>query len=133
MPNNKQQLAAGILCHAKDSKKYLILKRSSDSPEPGTWCGAGGKYEPKDNSLKETALREFREETGYKGDIKIAPLYTFENKGLKFENYLGLVENQFEPNLDKSENTHHKWVTKDELINHPNKHFGLKKITDMVR
>ena len=125
--------AAGILCFAKDTKKFLIVKRAEGSPEPNTWCGVGGKAETSDNTFKQTALREFEEEVGYPGPFnKLKLLYIVENTKLKFYNYIGIIHTEFTPKLDTSENTEYKWVTKDELINHENLHKGFNEFLNFM-
>mgnify|MGYP001387564781 CR=1 FL=1 len=76
----KYDIKAGVLCPwtiHKDNLKVLMIRRSfwnkeKDRPMtfPGEWAFAGGKYDDSDKDLVETAVREFREELGYKGYIE---------------------------------------------------------------
>lgn len=128
--SKKKVIAAGILPIAQDTKKILVVKRAEGSPEPGTWCGVGGKVEESDKNLKETALREFKEEVGYKGKMRLKKVYTYKNDDLEFTNYIGLIPTEFTPKLDTSENTEYKWLTLFELKELPNKHYGLEELLD---
>lgn len=121
--------AAGILCIAEDTKKILIVKRGEDCPEPNTWCNPGGKYEDSDKDFKQTAIREFQEETGYEKPInKLKEVYVHQSPNLEFHNYVGVIDEEFTPKLLKSEVTNHKWVSLKELKQLPNKHFGLEEL-----
>ena len=72
-------IKAAVLCPwtiHNDDLMVLMIRRSFWNKEksrpmafPGEWAFAGGKYEPQDKDLVETAVREFREELGYNGSI----------------------------------------------------------------
>ena len=113
-------IGAGILPIAP-SGKILIGFRSKECDSPHTWGPFGGKAES--NDMKKEALREFREETGFKGDLELFPAYIYEDKNLKFYNFIGLVD-EFKPKLDH-ETDKAKWVTLTELKQLSPKHFGL--------
>lgn len=53
--------ASGILI--VNAGKILLVRRSVDCDEPGTWCVPGGKIEDAETAL-DAAMRETREETG---------------------------------------------------------------------
>jgi 8-oxo-dGTP pyrophosphatase MutT (NUDIX family) len=126
-------IGAGILCVAEDTKKFLVVKRAEGGDQPNTWCGAGGKVEPEDKDLKATALREFEEECGYDlSKAKIKKIYIHSSPELEFTNYIAVTPNEFEPNLDTTENTEHKWLTKQELLDLEDKHFGLEEVLDKL-
>jgi len=126
--NAKKVKAAGILCVSEDTKNFLVVKRAEGSPEPNTWCSAGGKVEESDKNWKDTALREFKEETGFKGNMKVKEVYIYNKPELEFHNFIGVVPKEFIPKLDKSENTEYKWLSKKELLELPDKHFGLQEL-----
>jgi 8-oxo-dGTP pyrophosphatase MutT (NUDIX family) len=130
--NKSKTIGAGILCLAEDTKKFLVVKRSSNCDSPNTWCGAGGKVEPEDEDLKATAIREFSEEVGYSEPMKMRKIHTHDSPELEFTNFIGIVPCEFEPNLDTTENTEYKWLTKQELIDLPNKHFGLEEVLNKI-
>jgi len=114
-------IGAGILPIAK-SGRILIGFRSKEVSYPHTWAPFGGKAETK--NMKKEAIREFREETGYKGDLELFPAHVYEDENHKFHNFIGLVKDEFEPKLDY-ETDKAKWVTYKELKQLSPKHYGL--------
>jgi len=73
-------LKAGALCPIRvteDDIEVLLTRRTFWNYEknrpfslPGEWTFAGGLYDEEDDNLAETAMREFREETNYDGQIR---------------------------------------------------------------
>jgi len=122
-PKYYGKIGAGVLAVAKDTGRFLIGLRGKDADYPNTWCGLGGKAEENEN-LKQTAEREFKEESGYNGNIDLYPAYTFKDTGFRFQNYIGQVDSEFKPIGDK-ENREFKWVSFKDLIRIKPKHFGL--------
>ena len=59
-----KKIGAGILAIDKQTGDLLLGRRSMQSDNPGTWSPFGGTFEVKDISTKQTAKREFSEETG---------------------------------------------------------------------
>lgn len=125
-------IGAGILPIAK-SGRILIGFRSKKCDYPNTWAPFGGKAESK--NMKKEALREFREETGFKGDLELLPAYIYEDENLKFHNFISLID-EFKPKLDH-ETDKAKWVTYTELKQLSPKHFGLiallKNSRDLIK
>ena len=129
--------AAGILCYCEHTGRFLIAKRGSMCPEPGTLCSIGGKSEPEDKTPLDTAIREFNEEAGfYKKFKQIIPGPIYNNltpnntAHLIFHNFIGIVNKEFIA-LYNYENEWIKWMTADELLEVKDQwHFGL---TYMIR
>lgn len=118
---------SGVLPMAMDTGRLLLPFRSSVVEQPHTWGGTWGGAIDKGQNPKESAIREFREESGYQGPISMIPLYVFkdQNTGFRYFNYLGIVSRQFEPSLDW-ETDDYAWV---EYGDWPTPmHFGLKGI-----
>lgn len=117
---------AGVLPISISSSRILVQKRSFQVEEPNTWGVFGGAvrhgYE-----MEQAAKEEFLEETGYRGSIKLIPAYLFKKGSFQYQNFLGLVQREFEP-IDSWESSGHKWLTWDELESLPNKHFGLQAL-----
>jgi ADP-ribose pyrophosphatase YjhB (NUDIX family) len=113
-------IGAGIL-PITPSGKILIGLRSKECDCPHTWAPFGGKAKSK--NMKKEALREFREETGFEGDLDLFPAYVYEDEKLEFHNFIGLLD-EFKPKLDH-ETDEAKWVTYTELKQLSPKHFGL--------
>lgn len=125
-------IGAGILPYCTTSKRFLINLRSQDVNEPGTYGIWGGKLdEDYEDDPKEAAMREFEEETKYKGEIHIEELCVYKTKGFEYHNYLGKVSREFDPDIsDCWESDGYEWVTLEEMEDLPNLHFGLRYILD---
>ena len=120
-------LGSGVLCLSKSTKRFLIMLRSEYVNEPNCWSVVGGALKDNDDDFKTGAIREFEEETGYEEHIELIPLYKFKtsNDSFQYQNYLGLIEDEFEIELDW-ENQDSKWITFEELLETQPKHFGLE-------
>lgn len=118
-------VGAGILPISKSTKRILISYRSKYVNEPNTWGIWGGKIDDNEN-IKETVIREFTEETNYHGNIDMIDAYVFksQNNTFTFYNFIGIIDEEFVPELDW-ETEDYKWVTFEELLNIEPKHFGL--------
>lgn len=119
------EAAAGCLFVAKDTGKILIAHRSDRVDyEPETWGTWGGKIDM-DESPKQAVEREVEEETGFSGQYKIHPLYTYQDGEFKYYNYLVVVPFEFTPQLNW-ENDNSSWV---EFGDWPTPmHFGLEEL-----
>lgn len=122
-------VGAGILPYCTKTNKFLISLRSRYVLEPNTWNLWGGKIEDVDETVERSALREFRKETGYNGQIKLIKSYIYKEKNFTYYNFIGIVNNEFIPNLDW-ETQDFKWMSLDDLIKLEPKHFGLKSLLD---
>lgn len=123
-------VGAGVLVFCKSTQRFLLDHRSEYVNEPNTFGVFGGKVDEQDQeSLDQTVRREFEEETGYDGSMKIIPLYVFRTGGFEYHNYLGIIASEFDPE-NSWESQGHIWVTWEELMDLPNKHFGLEALID---
>ena len=139
--------AAGVLPLCVKTGRVLLTLRSQQVMEPGTWGIPGGRI--MDGSTKrnretgelfvepvetpaEGALREFREETFYTGDVELVPLYVYKDRlqGFFFYNFLGLVKSEFsEKRVGQSwEVEIARWMTLDTALEVEPKHFGLRSL-----
>jgi 8-oxo-dGTP pyrophosphatase MutT (NUDIX family) len=122
---------AGVLAVAEDTGRFLVALRGKDTREPGTWGTIGGRRDPGDKTLKDTALREFREETGYEGDIDLVPVLDFEDPGrFKYRNFVGVLPQEPEDLEGNDENEVLLWATYEELMALDPKHPGLAVLLD---
>lgn len=125
--------AAGILPMCRKTGRILLTLRSQEVMEPGTWGIPGGKLEPGEGAAT-GALREFYEETGYKGDVRLFELYTFHDwlHGFAFHTFLGMVTREFsEAKVEESwEVETAAWMTIEEALDIEPKHFGLQAMFD---
>ncbi len=114
-------MKAAALCplREKSGKLEIFLTRRSlwnhrrNKPMifPGEWVFAGGKPECSDEHLEDTAVREFREEVGYHGEIdNIRFLRSGRSTIYTVEFYIAQIEPE-EFQLQKSEVTEADWMT----------------------
>lgn len=119
MENQEQKINGDVaLAVPNQEDKYLILKRSEQNSSSGEWVFPGGSIEENENS-REAALRELKEETGLKGEIRReGSNYIGEGElGLwKIHPYYVKVEDRdVELNHEHSD---YKWLTLEQLKQH---------------
>jgi 8-oxo-dGTP pyrophosphatase MutT (NUDIX family) len=99
---------AGVIIMARSQARFLFGLRSNDVNEPGTWGGFGGKIDGGETA--QTAVkREVKEELGYHGPISLNLLYLYKDKDFKYYNYLGVIDEEFDPDLNW-EHDNYAWV-----------------------
>lgn len=122
-------IGAGVLPIARKTGRILLNYRSAYVNEGNTWGVWGGKVDDEDTlNLEEEAKREFAEEAGYTGPIQLTPAYIFKTTGFEYHNYIGIIPDEFEPNIPPQhqwETEDYRWVTWEELLEIEPKHFGL--------
>lgn len=119
---------AGILPFCLSTKRFLIPKRSQEVMHGGTYGVWGGKIESDENP-EDAAKREFYEETKSNVSMDLLEAHIFVDGEFKYHNFIGLVEEEFEPKLNW-ETSSFEWLTYQEVIALPNKHFGLMELLD---
>lgn len=127
--------AAGVLPVCLKTGRLLLCKRGAHlETEPNKWANLGGKANIGETAY-ETAVREFYEESGKIMPIKLIPSFIDEKEdGFKYYNFIGLVEDEFKPIINKLtvdfevEISDFKWLTLDEFFKFDgNKlHWGCK-------
>jgi len=121
-------MGAGILPYCPKTERFLLSLRSIYVNEPGTYGIWGGKLDEGETDPKQAALREFDEETQYRGKMEIKPLCVFKTDGFEYHNFLGVVDAEFTPDISECwENDGYKWVKLEEMKN-MNLHFGVDYI-----
>lgn len=114
-----KKIAAGVTPICSKTGRVLIVKRGPNQPKPGLWACFGGKFEKEvDKSPKDTAKREFVEESGYSGKYKISrfPLYVNNDNHSSFYTYVGIFEEEFIPDLENgNEAVEYGWFYLDEM------------------
>ena len=98
---NQKIIAAGVLAICPETGRFLMLKRRIDIEYPGYWNLPGGGFDEEDKYPKITAIREFKEETGYKGTIKISnkPIDVYSTNHIDFYTYVAILPWEFTPDL----------------------------------
>lgn len=119
-----KKLAAGIIPICKDTRRILLCRRGYEGSFPGQWGLFGGTFEEVDRIPKETAKREFYEETKYDKNYSISssPIDTNTNNFLTYYTYVGLFDCEFEPYVNgcdehSKENVDYGWFDLDHLPN----------------
>jgi len=110
-------MGAGILAICKKTGRILLCRRSaSDQSYPNHWGVFGGTFEDKDLLPKETAKREFKEETKYNGAYEISdePLDIRSGNFITYYTFVGLFDEEITPSLDH-ENADYGWFELDIL------------------
>jgi len=117
--------AAGIIVISSDKEIFLGF-RSGKSGISETWASPGGKVEANE-TFKETAIREFHEETGYKLEIdKLQNFHTEENLEWIYITYIYKINKKFDLPQGDGENTAFGWF---KLSNLPKQlHPGFEEI-----
>ncbi len=114
-----KKIAAGVLPVCTTTGRMLIVQRGLHQPSPGLWACFGGKWEEKlDKSPKDTAKREFVEESKYAGRFKISktPLHINESNHSVFYTYIGVFDEEFTPDIENSgEAMDYGWFYLDEI------------------
>jgi 8-oxo-dGTP pyrophosphatase MutT (NUDIX family) len=116
---------AGCVVLAQDTGRILIAHRSAHVEQPHTWGGWGGAIDSGEDPAK-AAVREVKEEAGYRGEIVgIQPLFVFEKNDFRYSNFLVVVPEEFTPVLNW-ESQGYQWV---EFGKWPQPlHFGLQAL-----
>jgi 8-oxo-dGTP pyrophosphatase MutT (NUDIX family) len=120
---------AGVLIYCSATKRFLLGLRSSTVDEPNTWGLFGGAVDENENSNR-AAIRELEEEIGYTGEVILRTLDIFRKGDFAFHNFLGIVPQEFKPNLDW-ENKTAKWFLLKDFPE--NLHFGLKRLVPLLK
>jgi 8-oxo-dGTP pyrophosphatase MutT (NUDIX family)/GNAT superfamily N-acetyltransferase len=91
---------AGCLVLAQRTGRFLIGLRSSAVLEPGTWGTWGGAIDPDEKDPEAAVRRELVEETGCDQTARLEPLLVFRKRGFTYHNFLAIVQDEFEPQLN---------------------------------
>lgn len=104
---------AGCLFFARNTGRFLFVKRSSTGDCAGTWCTGGGGIEDWE-TIDEAVRRENQEELGYEGPYELIHMHRDSKPGFVFHNHMAVIEDEFEPVLNE-EHTAYKWCEADDL------------------
>ena len=117
---------AGVIILARSTGRLLMPKRSEEVLEPNTWGVWGGAIDEGEDP-KKAARREVAEECGYTGPMELYPIYVYKHaaSGFKYFNFLGVVEDEFTPQLNW-ETSQADWFDLRKLPTPL--HFGIKAV-----
>lgn len=130
-----EKIGAGLFIVTQDTKKVLLLKRSMESGNPGTWGLPGGNRDDEDgDDLFVTAVREATEEMGSvpSGIHQHGAILTKRGKSGQKHYTVFLVEvekGDFEPRLNE-EHTDFMWTPVKDLPNLGNLHPVVKQVAN---
>lgn len=105
--------AAGCIFYAKDTGKFMLLKRSGEVSDGLTWGTIGGMAEANETPV-DALRREIKEETKYKEYIQPKLLNVYSEGNFKYFNFLVIVPKEFKPKLNK-ENVEYQWFDLENL------------------
>ena len=116
-----------IVCNGE----ILLMQRSDEVYEPGTWSYPGGRVEDGEDE-RSAAVREVMEETGYTISGRMHTLYVFNDSESDFKYTTFIVHINNRPNIRLNwENDNCGWFSID---NFPKPlHFGLKTILPKLK
>jgi 8-oxo-dGTP pyrophosphatase MutT (NUDIX family) len=115
---------AGIMPICPTTGNILLVLRGPQVNEPGTWGIPGGAIDGNE-SFGSAAKRELQEELSYSGQVEIHPAFQFQKGTFTFQNFFGVVPEEFEVQLDW-ENEDHGWFALNALPSPL--HFGTKAL-----
>ena len=95
---NANKIGAGIIAIDKQTGELLLGQRAYGS----NWAPYGGTHEIKDGNVKNTAKREFSEETGgvdTNYEISKTPFFVQKTPEVIFYSFLGIFDKKFQPNI----------------------------------
>lgn len=119
-------IGAGIIAIDTSNGKILLCRRGDKGYHPNCWASFGGTYDAIDGHPKETAKREFWEETKVNIPYKIskAPFDVQEDNIFQYYLYIGLFDSAFDVQINE-ENLDYGWYELDELPENLHPGFAL--------
>lgn len=108
-----------VSCFCEVQGRFLLLKRSLEKEQGGSWCRLAGKVE-KGESLKNALLRESAEETGIElklKDLKSHNVVYIQNPRFDYIFHIYKVELNSQPVVRlNNEHIDFKWATPQEAL-----------------
>ncbi|PSH02523.1 MAG: DNA mismatch repair protein MutT [Nanohaloarchaea archaeon QH_8_44_6] len=112
MEETEGKVAIGVI---RNQGKYLVMKRSEQTSSSGLWTFPGGKME-EDESVKEAAKREIKEETGLETKVlRTGDSYTNKGELGLWKIFPVLMESDTRNVEMNHEHSEHRWINLGEL------------------
>jgi 8-oxo-dGTP pyrophosphatase MutT (NUDIX family) len=105
---------AGGLIIAKNTGRILFALRSAGPKRPEEWNLWGGKVSV-DESPEHSVIRWAKDQTGYRKNFYVIPIYSFLNAftNFRYYNFLLVVDNEFIPIIDRKFIRDYQWMDMD--------------------
>ncbi|PSH00956.1 MAG: DNA mismatch repair protein MutT, partial [Nanohaloarchaea archaeon SW_7_46_7] len=112
MEETEGKVAIGVI---RNQEKYLVMKRSEQTSSSGLWTFPGGKIK-EDESVKEAAKREIKEETGLGTEVlRTGDSYTNKGELGLWKIFPVLMESDTRNVKMNHEHSEHIWINLGEL------------------
>ena len=119
---------AGVLIVAASTGRGLLVQRSENSNEGGTWAQVGGRLDEGENPIT-AAKREVKEELGYTLRSPLHLAFLYRDGDFTYSNFIAVVANEFKPQLNY-EHSDYQWVELDRLPEPV--HFGITEMVEKI-
>lgn len=116
--------AAGAVIYCRNTGRCLWAKRSNTGDAPGVWASLGGGVDPGE-TIVQGLRRELVEEGGFRDKVAFVPFYVQRNPGFSYYNFVGTVDEEFEPTLN-DEHTEYVWSEEVPTPCHPGLEAALR-------
>ena len=119
--------AAGGVVLAAGTGRFLLMLRSEDVLESGTYGNCGGAHKRTERPI-DAARREIGEETGWSGPdagMMLIPALVYREPEFTYSNFIAVVSDEFEP-IYGWEAVGHVWCTTGDLPSPL--HFGIEAL-----
>jgi ADP-ribose pyrophosphatase YjhB (NUDIX family) len=112
----KKKIGAGVFAIDRFTGKILLCKRGLDGSYPESWATFGGTFEERDVTPRETAKREFKEETNNTSTYLMSkkPFFVNSSNFIDFYTYLGVFDGQPEIRINE-ESLSYGWFDLESL------------------
>lgn len=111
-----KKIGGGIIAIDRKTGDLLLGRRNFDSKSPNSFAPFGGTFEIKDSNPKNTAKREFKEETGCHAEYEVSktPFAVQDTPSVIFYSFIGVFDDKFSVHLT-NEHVAYGWYQIDAL------------------
>ena len=126
VPQTTRKQSSGCLFFCPNTQRFMLGLRSHTVDDPNVWGTFGGGLEHGE-SIESALRREIAEEAGYIGQLIAKPLLRHQNGMHTYHNHLGVVPNEFVPELNHETATY-LWFRLEDTPSPL--HFGVQDLLD---